>query len=289
MAVHKPTLIIYANCQGIWLEDHLQRIPWMAEKYNILYIPSWDDPAVRDRVLGTEVFTECGLLLHQVASFIPEVPFEEMLSDTCRRIKIPILWMNLFWPLYAIDPRNQPQSDYPFGLYPYGDRLVIELLNKGLSPQEVYQSYMETDLKKMVDLDRWYEICMDSLHAIDENADIQLFSYIEQYFRERRLFVTINHSTDYLLERILSQVIEAELDASVADKNLPASTGAGMGPLEVPIHPTLIDYYGLKWASKDMLYSYAGQNLTFNQYLRQYIAFEPPHSNPPDREAKPTD
>lgn len=277
MSASKPTLVIYANCQGGWLVEKLGNIPWIKDKYTLVYIPSFDAPSYRDRKLDSDVYKNCGLLLHQVASYIPDLPFEEQLPATCRRFKFPVLWMKLLWPLNAKDPRNQPAPDFPFGMYPYGDRLVIELLNKGLSSQQIYQEYMDTDLKKMIELDRWYEICMDDLRAVDDSADMQLVDEIEQSLTDKRLFVTIDHSTDYLMNRIIQRVLEFEFGSSALTIHLPSPTGEGMGEIEIPIHPTLIDHFHLKWASKDMKYHYEGQDFTFDEYLRHYIAFELPH------------
>jgi hypothetical protein len=274
MSGSKPTLVIYANCQGGWLVDKLGQIPWIKNKYSLVYVPSFDAPSFRDRELGSEVYKNCGLLLHQVASYIPDLPFEEQLPATCRRFKFPVLWMKLLWPLNAKDPRNQPTPAFQFGKYPYGDRLIIELLNKGLSSEQVYQEYMDTDLKKMIELDRWYEICMDDLRAIDSVADMQLVAEIERTFTNTRLFVSIDHSTDYLMNRIIQRVIEFEFGLSADTIPLPLSTGEGMGEEEIPIHPALIEHYQLKWVAKDMKYHYKGYDFTYDEYLRHYIDFE---------------
>lgn len=272
----KPVILIYGNCQGGALLNLLARNPDISENYSVHFIANFPAPGSTEQSHpNEEMFKNCEFFLHQVATFIPEFPHDQLLPAGCKRIKFPVFWLKLLWPLHFTDPRNQPEGLFPFGRYPYGDKLICDYIKKGLPADEIYQKYQEMDLDKYINLDRFYEMGIDELHQIDEVADIQVADRIEKLFTEQKLFATINHPSDLALYMVIDPLIEMILGhPSAKNKKRPGDEDEHCD-IEIPIHPAIIDHYHLKWITKDHVYRYYGSSLTYDDYLRRYIAYGP--------------
>jgi hypothetical protein len=279
----KRRMLVYGNCQAGWLAQMLQQNAEVANTYEIVYLSDYseipaDHPIHRPGFLSTRTDA-----VWQTASGCKPPEFLAGLPADCRQIRFPTLWLKLLWPMYAVDPRNQPEPGFPWGRYPYGDRLVMKLLQDGVSIEDLSRRYVETDLNKIVNLDRFTEMSLAELRFNDQQSDIAITPFIERTFRQRKLFGTVNHPTFLILNRIYHGVIGALLGRPVPD-DLPAPADAAevLGSEETPLHPQIIAHFKLEWAVPGMRWRYRSAFLTPDEYLRAYAAFTPiPLGDPP--------
>lgn len=272
----KRRMLVYGNCQAGWLAQMLQRHADVAAQYEIVYLSDYaviptDHPIHDPGFLATRTDA-----VWQTASGCQPPAFLAGLPADCRQIRFPTLWLKLLWPTYAVDPRNQPEPEFPWGRYPYGDRLVMKLLREGVALDDLPKRYIETDLNKIVNLDRFTEMTLAELRFNDAQSDVAITPFIESSFRQRRLFGTVNHPTFLILQRIYSGVVDTLLrrTGAVADEE-PADADDVLGEEETPLHPQIIRHFGLTWAAPGMRWRYRSAFLTLEEYLQAYGAFAP--------------
>lgn len=266
MAAEKPTLIVSGNCQARVIWQSLVESPQVLDRYRPVYVRNFrkgDQGEAR-----IEDLERCAVLLEQIAHKAPEMPNKQALPADCKVIRYPILWLGSLWPLHIDDPRNRPSEQYPAGPFPYGDRLMLDLLDQGLGPDEAVRRWLDADVPALVDLDRLHEILEAKAAALDRRAEIPFGDYVRQGFRSRRLFVTRNHFSEPMLKHV-RDVVFSELGLEPPPGAL---TGAmrGMGDIETPVHPSVAAHFGLEWWSPQMTWLYHGERIGAAEYQRRY-------------------
>ena len=266
----KPALIVAGNCQASFLYRALKESPELEGAYDILYLRNFRKGDQSE--LSPDEFSRCAILLEQIAHKAPELPNKHHLPAKARVITFPILWMNSLWPTATKDPRNGPTERRPGGPYPYGDRLVLRLLEQGLGPAEVAQRYLATDLNDIVDISRFHEINADKARLLDERADLKFGAHVMDRLSMSRLFVTQNHPTMPMLRYMADAAFRAlGIDPPVSDL---AHAAGGMQNIHMPIHPTVASHFQLKWYTPDLTYRYFEDQLSLVEFIRRYAAFE---------------
>jgi hypothetical protein len=266
----KRTVIVAGNCQASFLHRALQESPELSDQYRIVYFRNFRKGD--QGVLAVEDLDSCAILVEQIAHKHAELPNKDRLPADCKVVKFPILWMNSLWPTAVKDPRNAPTERYSAGPYPYGDRLVLKLLDEGLSPDEVAERYLETDINEMVDIARFHEINVVKAQSLDTRADVKLGGYVNGEFAATRLFVTQNHPTMPMLRYIADAIFDA-IDIKAPESDLVAASG-GMQHVHMPVHPQVADCLGLSWYDQGIEYRYHDQKFQIAEFIRRYAAFE---------------
>ena len=268
----KPTMIVAGNCQGSFLERAIAESPDITDRYRVVYFRAFrkGDPAV----VSPDDIRDCEIMIEQIAHQAPIMPGIELLPADCKIIRYPILWMNSLWPFHIADPRNKPVQGAPAGLFPYGDRLMLQILDEGLTPEQASERYLGTDIRKVIDLDRFHEINTVKAASLDQRADLKWGGRTLQDFKTDRLFVSRNHPTMDFLHYMRDGVFDA-LGVKPPPSDLVQASG-GMGEHHVPIHPQIAAHFGLEWCDPDMKYQHRSHSFSIGEYLRHYAAFKLP-------------
>ncbi|HRE04430.1 MAG TPA: WcbI family polysaccharide biosynthesis putative acetyltransferase [Opitutaceae bacterium] len=277
MSASKKRLLVYGNCQGGWLSGALAKQPDVAAEYEVVYLSDYGGgPPPEHPVHQPGFFGTVSGVIWQTAAACRPPAFLSALSAGCRQIRYPTLWLKFLWPTYVVDPRNQPEKEFPWGRYPYGDRLVLRLLEAGVPLADLAKRYVETDLNTVVNLDRFREMTLAELKFNDQQSDIPIVPYIESQVRERKLFGTVNHPTYLMLRLIYQGVLRALLPGKgPSSSELPASSTALLGTVETPLHPQIISHFKLAWARPGMRWLYHSRFFTLEEYIESYGGFAP--------------
>jgi acyl carrier protein len=267
-------IILHGNCQMGFLGTLLQ--PIVAPLgYKVAHIASAPQ-------LGGNFTPEpqqaagCHVFIEQVSSISTQIAlpptYKTDFPKNCRHLRLPVLWLKSLWPLQRADPRNVKTETEAVGKHPYGDAVVLRLMEEYKDPEEVLRRYMATDITTMIDLDRLHEMMMAEAVASDQLADVPFAAMVEANFRKTRLFDTINHPSHQLIVQLRDIVAPLILDGEADPDLQPVPEPVPL--TQVPIHPQVIEHFKLEWTSPEATHLYFGKPLTFEQYLRAYIAFE---------------
>jgi hypothetical protein len=275
-------IVVYGNCQAGVYADLLRKI--CAPGLQVHYVMSFDHPTELQAELPNEALEKCTLFLQQVevnksTRFTPSL----YLSPRAQIVHFVPLDFNLLWPFNFTDPRNVGEPpDFPFGRFPYGDRIVVELLREGLSGDALWQAYCARSVIKLPDLARLEALEQKRLEARETNTTHSIASYIMSEFRNQRLFWTINHPSSALLAKQFSDILSVSnktLNIPGDVRELAAKFFHNYEPFDhnhVPIHPDVARRLQLAWWSPTLKYRYLdGSMLTFEETMRNYINFRP--------------
>jgi hypothetical protein len=87
-------------------------------------------------------------------------------------------------------------------------------------------------------------------------------------FRDEQVFLNVNHGANRLMLHMADQIL-AELGYPRLPRFAHESLCELMMPI-IPIHPTIIGHYNLRWARPDMRYQIdRRRNLTWEEYIYQ--------------------
>lgn len=230
-AAPRPSVCIYANCQGGALASWLARHPALQD-CEFVVLEAWNREQPNPSQLA-----RCRLLISQPTW--GEVPFADRLPALALRMSVPLLSWSLPWP-YAFDRPGDPVG----WRFPYGDRFLQARVKAGDSPDEAMQAYLRLDLPAQVRLDRLAELELQRWRREDERCGTLMALVLAREGREHRLFLTPDHPTDRLLHHLANQVLmRLRLDP------LPAPDWSthrdAMAGNELPVHPAVVRHLQL--------------------------------------------
>lgn len=274
LASGKRIIIVVGYCHATWLANYMQRETNLPDYFDIYHYSL--NPGGPRHGITEEITRRCDCLIQQVQRPPnPEFPFESCLPSSVKKIVFPTMRMQFLFPLYILDPRNQPEKGYPLGKFPYGDRLALTIMNQTRDAEEALRQYRESDIKRVVDIDSLYEVACREIDYLDSLCDIKVKNYIIDNFRYRQLFSNVTHPLDGLVIEVLKEMItRIRIDFDLPEIEIPEPVGYRNWGMEVPLHPGVIEHFNLEWASPDTIYTYQDWRLTFDEYISKYIRFE---------------
>lgn len=277
----RPAIIVYGNCQSDTIAVCLRRIAAVSDRYDVVGIPSFVHPIDGPSRIEPADLERCALLIEQRALW-HRFPALDRLPPGCPTLSFPMLALNAQWPLQAQEKRNRAEPEFPFGRYPYGDRLLNRLLARNLPGAVVLEQYLSTSLNEVVALRRFSAIEAERIIALDDLCDIPFGSWILSNFRHRCLFWTYNHPTAALLLPLTVTVAERaaallNLPRTIANE-VPPLFANGWEPadwLKVAIHPDVAEILDLDWFQPNRLYAhYQHRDVGYADYWRHQIDFD---------------
>jgi hypothetical protein len=268
----KPRVLLFGNCQGNWLVNNLRQKSELTLQHEIIYIASNPKSPLEGKIGEPEFIATCSHMLWQTAAGCKPPPFVSTLPPHVRQIRFPTLCIKWLWPMHIVDPaRHIKEPGFPDGRFSYGDRLLMKLLADGISVGDLHKRYVETDLNKMFNLDRYREIAAAELRFNDKQSDIPITELVEKTFQAHQTFSAVNHPNPIILDHLSLALAAAILDRPV-DRNLnePTDMSDILGHQEIPIHPQIAEHFKLQWIRPDMTWRYGAEQLTLEEYVVAY-------------------
>lgn len=283
--MHKPTILVYGNCQASAMAQTFSKLPGIKDLCEVRYLASFVHPVDGVAPIHQDWLDRCLVFIEQKGAWT-EFPRKAELPTSTVSLSFPTVSMNSLWPLHANDPRNRTEPpDYPFGRYPYGDRLVMELLDKGYAGKELLKEYMGHDIGQMLDLDRFFELESERLRLADAACDIKMADFVLSNFRNERLFWSHNHPTSqlfkHLFHKILSGLGQLAGSMDVVELNQWLDNcyrnWEPAGEISVAVHPQVARHFQLEWVdSKTKYWHFRAAPAGFDEYMLNYINFAQP-------------
>jgi hypothetical protein len=276
----RPVIAVFGNCQAEAVESVIVRLPSLADRFEFVVIPT-ALPAGRTSAFRADVLQRCVLLWEQHddqpqareivaqvrAAIGPQVPV----------VRFPPIAQMCFWPFAARNAENKPEPDFPWGRFRMGDRVAAEVARMGLPAGRVYERYMELSRQKMPDPSRLLTRDRRFNSQMEETCDVTFSEFVNERFRSERLFWSWAHLsrrmhvvlTETLL-RASGDVIEG-VDVCLEQVRAIEPFLPEYMAMQLPIHPDVIESFGLTFVTPESTYSWFGNYWTFEEYITRYI------------------
>lgn len=284
-APDKDVCVMFLSCIGDlfryfmhYSDDFLQKYEFRAFIFNSLETfaslrGSIDTYLNRAKVLiyhPADVLGFGGGLLDDYADWVDNIPSHII------KVGVSQPHLHFLWPFHCNDPRNEDEKRHPnqFGSKPfvyYGDAFIINLLQEGVDKEEIIRRYLAVDL--MAEANKMHAFTTKFLERQDRCCTIKIADYILSNYKSIALFRSINHPNNRLAFEISNRILSA-IDCRTVSSIVLDQTQE-LQALEMPIHPYLINHFGIAFANQNTRYAYDFKRLlTFEEYVRDTVYFD---------------
>ena len=266
-------VVFVGNCQLYTLANLYRRVAGSESDDNIAYVPSYQDADAGQR----RIIAEADVLVQQVLDFAPRI------GDLPTRATVhlvPHIAGAFLWPYTGQPhPKNAPA---PFldegGPYPIelGDSFLNRMIVAGVPAEQAVPSYLSTDVAAVRRVDRLQELVLDKQRDRDLACGYGFADLISSRFRQERLFRSPNHP-EVRLTMMLAGEVFARLGMApqLIEAMVRSPPGALFPPSETPIHPSIIEHFGLECIAPDTRYRYFNEgSFTFEEFAYRYMRYE---------------
>lgn len=254
----KELCLIYANCQGEPLEGLLCSSPGFSDRYETLHYVNF-----LAKGIPHEELSRCGLFLYQeLGAKWGELSTAEVikrLPGSCGHVVLPNMFFKGYWPFWTRERR-----------FDFSDLYLNALIERGLNKSEILYLYLRTDIRRKYDIQAIFEESLAREREKEQLTDIKTVDYVLQMYKKERVFLTINHPAQRFLVFLANEVLQMtghELLPEESIRNMPKP----YEDFELPVHPQVIDFFGLRCFSQDQRYRVFGKEMTFEQYVSHYV------------------
>jgi hypothetical protein len=273
------TILFYGNCQAGAVAEVFRSDPQIASAFAIRHMASFDDPEAPPASGISVEDTRNAAVLFEQFDPVP-FPYRDALPADAVAATFPAVDFNLLWPLSCVNPYNDPTPDLPWGHFPYGDRIIVDCVKRGLSADDAWEHYRTASETALPDLERFLKLERGRLAAREMKVDVKFSEFIFEHFAEQNLFWCVNHPTLEPLRALSSKLVDAigGRDSVLAAMNVDATIAAmpPRGPLaliSVPVHPAIAEHFGLRWyPGSGPHYGLGDATMTYDDYFRAMIA-----------------
>lgn len=276
----KPTFVIYGNCQAGVLGEATKFIPEIHDHFEVVYYRSFDHPTEGKQSFDPDVMARCRYFWCQVDNAVGS-PFDGETHPEMKKVVFPSVDLGMLWPFQTHDPIFTSEPDYPFGMFPYGDRLLVKLAEANVPPNEVIEQFNQLWVDQRFNFDRYLDIEMHRLIKREQGAHVRMAAWVLSHFRTDRLLWAYNHPTKTTFRTLLNRVMAATFpeasDLNHAIYNVGDRIFDSFDPFSVshqpPIHGQVADKLGLAWWSPDDLYYFHNDiKISAQDFVEKYVA-----------------
>jgi Polysaccharide biosynthesis enzyme WcbI len=279
----RGTVLVLGNCQAPAISLFLNKSPTVAERFRFVDVLNHAAPG--HETLGVPPEAADADLLWMQYDERKTVPIREEVRKTiperCRIVVFPPLLMMGFWPFAWADPRNAPEPGFPWGRYPWGDRIGLEISKLGLPAEKVFDAYMERSMEKMPDVCELVNRDRTMAERRDAQSDVPMNDYLSKHLLTSHLFWTWGHTSNAPLLELARRLFSASESVLgpltpeiVREMRTAAVDFHGIGDEELPIHPEVRRRLGLRFCDAGTRYRWFGNRWNFREYITRYITFD---------------
>lgn len=262
----KEMCVLQANCQGHMIGMSLMTSASFNDQYEIVFAATEEEAMRQD-------LSKAVLLLYQYSDhprksgYLTTLEMMQKLPNLEIAIRLPKLRAGFLYPyFYWTSKYTERVSEAGLLTVPYVDKYILDMLMDGVSVQEAAKRWTDLDISKEFDLEKTLEV---DLYDMDKNSDILVSDYVRNNFRDKMLFTRICHYGLDINKIIITRILKilgmnTEFDVSRYGFDFGRSH-------HVPIHPSIVDFFNLKFVDKDSKYYYeSSQSFTFQEYVNRW-------------------
>ena len=265
MIQRKKKAAILANCQGQSIAHLLKKNDVFAKAFDLLPLNPIHLLKESDAPKIHELVSSLDLLIHQPIGphygvFSSDNIVKSMKPDSCS-ISFPVLFFSGYNPETVYMKNIAGKTIQEMG---YNDLNIMKLFLAGFSPQDIVDQIISEDFYSHAFILNNYEQSINSLKEREKDLDVKISQFINNFAKERRLFFSMNHPTNEVLQKVTAQILSL-LSIPFVNLNLPKEL---LGKTRLFVYPSVRNILGLSWNDSIMvdLKSY-----TLEDYVARFV------------------
>jgi hypothetical protein len=264
MSDARKTCIIVGRCYSKAMAYLLYQSQLFRRDYRIQIFASVATPNFEvDFPRIMEELAPASLILYQHlswASWLYDEQYERLMSalpPELEQLSFPYPVFQPLWPFrhHDVGRARQPADwleDDNTVLFGYSDANVVRMRQEGVPAEEIVGRYLAMDLPSAIDLEQLAANIIDEQRAKEAETDIKVIDFVLERYRSRQVFSCVNHGSNLLLLHMVNQVLQRVGYAPLPERVLDRCCELALP--EIPVHPSIVRYYGLEWAPPEKRY-----------------------------------
>ena len=207
--------VLYGNCQMKAISEiFMKYIPG----HEYTYITNYT--LIKDVNKDSKISDDMLTLLNNADVFIYQPISGYYCFDTdniikcirpnCIKISFAYLYFLGYFPDY-IDDKNNAKTiteEFPYGLYPYGYESIRKLLFCGKNIWEIISIVQDPEFLTSEYVINKMNYGLKTLEEKESGTTIKLSEFIRNNYKTMRLFHTVNHPTNALLNELVNNILD---------------------------------------------------------------------------------
>jgi Polysaccharide biosynthesis enzyme WcbI len=266
----RANLVMIGNCQAYSLSRELYQEPF-GDRFNSVYhyivTPDHELEKYKRDINRADV------ILYQDIDKWENYRLKEEIRGTAQIIPFPCLRFASPWPFDGYNGPGDPEAvrqNWPHVKFPYVDGMLARLRREYRDPDARFDAYRALDFNLTINPARMHEFEQRRLLKMDERFKCTIGGFILENFQRRRIFHTTNHPNGELTAMLLRMLSERLGLNSVRRSG--RQLDKYFNHTEVPVHPAIGKILGIAWAEEQARYAFAGEQITWETYVRRYIS-----------------
>lgn len=283
MNARRDVVAVYGSCQAQVLAYLSARIPSLARRFAFITVTDTVEPGARPQPFPGEA--ERAVLVWEQFDQRPHLQLRDELrarvAPGTPTYRFPGMSINALWPFRVKDARNRPEPSYPWGRFPIGDRIALEVAALGLSGERAFAEYIRRSNGAFPDINHILELERAVARTRDASCDVGMSDFLFGRFRDTYLFWTFGHLGAPVYRELILRLLECSAavignldDAMRREIDTVIGEFPGQGELQLPVHPLVIERLGLRYLDTKTRYRWFDQRWTFEEYMTRYIEFD---------------
>ncbi len=264
-------IVIIGNCQSETLRQGFAQIEALNRRFEVRYhfvqLPkNLHEFAARD-------LETCDILMIQDIRLWDEFPLRDAVRPGADQVRFPLVRFASPWPFDAWNGPGDTEAhnrEAPNLTFPYLDGLLGRLRREISDPEERFRAYRALDFAGIVNYRRLHELELRRLAGMDKKFNFSIGAFIAENFQSRRVFHTTvrpNWEVFNLLMQFVARAVGATDPVALTE-----AVDTTLRNPQVPVHPKVAADLGMAWIDDNTRYFNRGVALSWEQYVRQYIA-----------------
>lgn len=268
----KKKVVVYGNCHTTVFSKYLQNCKEFNDEYIIFPMKAIQE--VKDcTYFDMPIFKTCDVFIHQsirdnnrYGKEYASSTLIAKLKPDCKVISIPNVYHlpTCLFPQYTEDT----ELCYKGGTFFFRDRVIDEQIKEGRSLQYIINGYHNYTFEKN-QIKKQFQKFIENVKYREEEWDIKISDYIQNYYRTHNLFYDPNHPRNFLLRYYAKKTLEILLDRKFTIDELEDFT---LDSYEMPLHASVAVALELKYFTIQQEIRKTGAKVVIGpMYLEQYI------------------
>lgn len=273
-AVHpagRKKIVLIGNCQSEVVRQGFSRVESLSGQFDASYhfvtLPSNLHEFARRDLEAADI-----VLVQDIRDW-ENFPLRDCIRPGVDTIKFPGVRFASLWPFDAWNGPGDSEAherEAPNLTFAYLDGLLARLRREVPDPEARYRAYRDLECAGVVNYRRLHDFEERRLGAMDRKFGVAIGAFILDQFRRRRILHTTVRPNRQVLDLLMQFILRA---IGVRGRHpLPEHIENLLSNPQVPVHPMVARELGVRWADERTLYLHGGRQVTWETYIRSYIA-----------------
>ena len=225
-----------------------------------------------DTLSSSYKYDECKKLL-TICSCVTYIPlfaakdkmdfeFDDYLPGDAKKISVPRIPFGGYYPWREKDSENfykfhvDEKLHWPFA---YQEKIIDDLILKGLSDEEIYSELMREDLFTEKEIKRKLKMSYKLIEISEKTCDIKILDFIKDNIDKRRVYRDGLHYQNFMYFELARRIaaclgVDCIQEIDELEKRIAKSGRQYIDYTEVPILPCVAKVLGLDFINEETIY-----------------------------------